>query len=351
MTEDRSRQRLGRGLASLIGGDRPSPLRPGLSPLGPAASAAPAPASAPQAERHVAIDALGPNPRNPRRNFDTGDLEELTASIRAHGIVQPILVRPMPGAEGRFEIVAGERRWRAAKAAALKDVPIVLRSLSDRESLEIAIIENVQRSDLNAIEEAEAYRMLIDDHGYTQADLADALGKSRSHVANMLRLLKLPETVRRMVTDGALSAGHARTAVTMEDPEGFARRVAERGLTVREAEELARREQGIEEPRERKAPQTRESARAPERTAPPAPAPLPPAPAPATPAALAPRDPDTVALETILTARLGMPVSIDLPAEGGRLSIGYGTLERLDELCRLLQTAASQLNGPRIRSL
>ncbi|WP_152046464.1 ParB/RepB/Spo0J family partition protein [Aureimonas psammosilenae] len=336
MNEDRSRQRLGRGLASLIGGgDRPVLPRPGFAASNPL-QGVPSPVAAIPGERSVPHGSLSPNPRNPRRVFNETDLSELSASIRAHGIVQPILVRPV-GAEGRFEIVAGERRWRAAKLAALAEVPIVVREIGDREALEIAIIENVQRSDLNAIEEAEAYRMLIEEHDYTQADLADALGKSRSHVANTLRLLKLPEGVKHMVTVGELSPGHARAAVTAADPEDFARRVAEKGLTVREAEAMARQDaEGSGEGAKPRAGRKR-GGEAGETSA------------PATQASN--RDADTVALETLLTDTLGMPVSIDLPGEGGRLRIDYGTLEKLDELCRLLQSLGGRSTGPRIREL
>ncbi|MBC8128789.1 MAG: ParB/RepB/Spo0J family partition protein, partial [Rhizobiaceae bacterium] len=207
MNEDKSRQRLGRGLASLIGAGVASPARGanGFAPM----------ALEPSGERRLGLSRIAPNPRNPRRHFDESDLADLASSVKTHGVVQPILVRPK-GTD--FEIVAGERRWRAAKAAGLTEVPVVVREISDRESLEIAIIENVQRSDLSAIEEAEAYQLLIEEHSYTQADLAEVLGKSRSHVANTLRLLKLPEAVRAMVATGELSPGHARTAVSAEDP-------------------------------------------------------------------------------------------------------------------------------------
>jgi ParB family chromosome partitioning protein len=233
MNEDRSRQRLGRGLASLIGTGAAAPSRsaPGFAAAEPMVAA----------ERHVEIDKLTANPNNPRRRFDDGELQDLASSIRNHGVVQPLLVRPSPGEADRFEIVAGERRWRAARLAGLAEVPVVLRDIGDRQSLEIAIIENVQRSDLNAVEEAQAYEQLISEHGYTQSDLADVLGKSRSHVANTLRLLKLPDDVRDMVVSGALSAGAARTVVTAEDPLAVAREIVSRGLSVREAEDLARK--------------------------------------------------------------------------------------------------------------
>ncbi|WP_279483127.1 ParB/RepB/Spo0J family partition protein [Aureimonas sp. SK2] len=324
MNEDKGRQRLGRGLASLIGGSASSTLPPrsGASFPGPGMAR-----ETPVGERRVAPGELRPNPKNPRRHFDETDLAELTASVRQHGVVQPILVRKVDGAGG-FEIVAGERRWRAATAAALKDVPIVLREISDRQSLEIAIIENVQRADLDPIEEAMGYEMLIAEHGYTQADLADVVGKSRSHVANTLRLLKLPDSVKDMVQRGELSAGAARTAVAQDDPERFARRIVEEGLSVREAESLAR---GPE--------------------APPAPKPAPRKRTPVAPAA--PEASDARALADLLAETLGLPVSIDMTGQGGTLQIAFRDLDQLDAVCRLLQAGgrADGPGGPRIRSL
>jgi ParB family transcriptional regulator, chromosome partitioning protein len=314
--EDKSRQRLGRGLASLIGGGA------ALRPAGGQGAAG-------GGERSVAVDQLRPNPKNPRRRFDEADLADLAASVRTHGVVQPILVRPVD--DGRFEIVAGERRWRAAQLANLGTVPVVVRALTDRETLEIAIIENVQRADLDPMEEAEAYGMLIDEHGYTQADLADALGKSRSHVANTLRLLKLPDGVKRMVSNGELSAGHARAAVMAEDPEAFAREVVAQGLTVRETERLSRGDGAAPAPRA-KAP--------PARKAPAAPPPPPEA-----------RRPDVEAVESHLSEELGYTVRLDPPSEGGSLRIDYGTPERLAELVRLLKIAAGHRRDPRIRQL
>ncbi len=241
MNEDRSRQRLGRGLASLIGAGAAGPSRPvpGFDPQPAAPTISP--------ERTVPVASITPNPHNPRRTFREEDLAELAASIRQHGVVQPLLVRPLGAGDNRFELVAGERRLRAAMLAGLTDVPVVLRDLNDRQSLEIAIIENVQRADLNAIEEALGYQALIDEHGYTQADLAEILAKSRSHVANTLRLLKLPPEVRSMVEEGALSAGAARTVVTAEDPLPLARRIVSESLSVREAEALARDPAAVEE--------------------------------------------------------------------------------------------------------
>ncbi len=327
MSDDKSRARLGRGLASLIGGGAGT-ARPG----GASGFSIPGASGAPIGERRVAPSQLAPNPDNPRRSFDQAGLEELAASIRVHGVVQPILVRRRSGEGAPFEIVAGERRWRASRIAGVADVPIVVRDLSDRETLAIAIIENVQRADLNAVEEAMGYEALIREHGYTQNDLAEIVGKSRSHVANTLRLLKLPEGVKEMVRTGELSAGAARTAVSASDPEAFARRIVEGGMSVREAEEAAR---GAVEPQatggaakpvaSRKAGKAKEA-----------------------------KDPDTLALESLLSVSLAMPVSIELAGTGGRgrLSLDFADLDQLDELCRLLRARSTKSAGePKVRSL
>jgi ParB family chromosome partitioning protein len=327
--EDRSRQRLGRGLASLIGSAAAGgPVRAmgaggNLSGEG-------------TGSRTIPVSRLTPNPRNPRRNFDEAELGDLTNSIRTHGVVQPILVRPKPGVPGSFEIVAGERRFRAGQMAGLSEMPVVVRDITDRESLEIAIIENVQRADLNALEEAKAYEMLIEEHGYTQADLADVLGKSRSHVANTLRLLKLPDAVRDMLSRGELSPGHARTAVSADDPEAFARQIVEGGLSVRQAEDLAR---GPAVPGDKPAKRQRGTKGSSAKAAP-------------SSASGDDKDSDTAALERLLGEALGMRVEIRLPGAGGDIRIDYGTLEQLDEICRLLQ--ARRLAGagePKVRSL
>src|SRR5690554_408063 len=224
MNEDPSRRRLGRGLAALIGEiDRPSSA--GQEPVV-------------REDRRVPIEFISPNPRNPRRNFAGEELADLANSIREHGIVQPVVVRPS-AAEGRVEIIAGERRWRAAQRAGVKEIPVIVRDVDDRVALELAIIENVQRADLNPGEEAGGYQELMEEHNYTQADLGQVIGKSRSHVANTLRLLKLPETVRVMISEGSLTAGHARTLVNATDPEVLAKRIIEEGLSVRQAEALA----------------------------------------------------------------------------------------------------------------
>lgn len=257
----------------------------------------------PPADRMLPIEALRPNPDQPRRSFDEGALEELAASIRAKGVIQPLIVRPDRGERGRFEIVAGERRWRASQKAGLAEVPVLVRDYGDRELLEIAIIENIQRADLNAIDEGAAYRALIDRFGHSQEQVASALGKSRSHVANQMRLLQLPAPVQEMVADRTLSAGHARPLIGHPRALDLARRIAERGLSARDAERLA--------------------------TAPAKPGPA---------KARAEKDADTRAIEGELSAALKMGVRIDhgTPGEGGRLTITYRSLEQLDDLLRRL---------------
>ncbi|RWF70140.1 MAG: ParB/RepB/Spo0J family partition protein [Mesorhizobium sp.] len=291
MSEDLSRKRLGRGLAALIGEiDRPAAVeKQGMN-----------------ADGKVPIEFLSPNPKNPRRHFGDADLTDLAQSIREHGVVQPVVARPSPTQAGRYEIIAGERRWRAAQRAGLVEIPIIVRDVNDRTALELAIIENVQRTDLNPVEEALGYQQLIDDHGYTQADLGQVIGKSRSHVANTLRLLKLPDVIRDMLVDGALSAGHARTLVTAQDPAGLAKRIVEDGLSVRQSEALAQMPAG--------APTVKRQ-----------------------PAAPAQKDADTLALEKLMTGTIGMIVTIEHKERGGVISVAYRTLEQLDELCRRLK--------------
>jgi ParB family chromosome partitioning protein len=290
MNDDPSRKRLGRGLAALIGEmDRQTP----------------APERRAAADGKVPIEFVSPNPRNPRRNFAEAELTELAQSITEHGIVQPVVVRPSPNQPGRYEIIAGERRWRAAQRAGLAEIPIIVREVNDRTALELAIIENVQRADLNPVEEALGYQQLIDEHGYSQADLGQIIGKSRSHVANTLRLLKLPEVIRDMLVSGALSAGHARTLVTAGDPAGLAKRIVEEGLSVRQAEALA----------QMPATAQRESK----------------------PSQQASKDADTLALEKVLSDTIGMKVTIAHKEKGGELRIAYRSLEQLDDLCRRLK--------------
>ena len=291
MSEDPSKRRLGRGLAALIGDiDRPAEAQqqPRITP-----------------DRTLPIEFLEPNPRNPRRNFDDAELSDLAQSIREHGIVQPVVARPI-GDSGRYEIIAGERRWRAAQRAGLTEIPLIVRDVNDRVALELAIVENVQRADLNPVEEALGYQQLIDDHNYTQADLGQIIGKSRSHVANTLRLLKLPDAIRDMIVDGQLSAGHARTLVTAQDPAVLAKRIVDGGLSVRQAEALAQQPvQANDNPRR-----------------------LP-----------VDKDADTVALEKLLSDASGLKVVINHKEKGGEVRIAYKTLDQLDELCRRLKVS------------
>jgi ParB family transcriptional regulator, chromosome partitioning protein len=279
---------LGRGLSALIGDDA-VPTRGDAGPRG---------------GRTVPVAFLRPNRLQPRKTFDVEELNDLANSIREKGVLQPILVRPIKGEPDAFEIVAGERRWRAAQLAKLHDVPIVVRELSDGESLELAIIENIQRSDLNAVEEAAAYRELMDRFAYTQDRVAQEVGKSRSHVANTLRLLKLPDSVQTMIRSGELTAGHARTLIGASNPEAMAREIVASALNVREAEHRSK-------------PATRKSKKAAE------------------------KDADTKALETNLSNMLGLKVQIlDKGAKGGELRIVYKTLEQLDDVCRRLNKNA-----------
>ena len=293
MAEEQGRSRLGRGLAALIGdvGDE----------IGAIERA--------RGQRRVPVEFLRPSARNPRRNFVEEDLEDLTTSIRERGILQPIIVRSIPGMMDAYEIIAGERRWRAAQRAELHDVPVILVEADDREALEIAIVENVQRTDLNAIEEAAGYERLIAEFGYTQNDLARVIGKSRSHVANTLRLSKLPEPVRKLVSEGAVSAGHARALLSVSDPEFMAQKIIDDGLSVRDIERIVQGEARGE---------TRSTVSS-------------------KPKAV--KDPDTRALEKALEEALGLSVSIGHRANGsGEIKIGYKTLEQLDALCHRLKS-------------
>ncbi|MBB3770563.1 ParB family chromosome partitioning protein [Angulomicrobium tetraedrale] len=299
MPEDGGRSRLGRGLAALIGdmsdgNDRVGERQPGT----------------PGGARKVPLAFLRPNPHNPRRTFGEEDLEDLSASIRERGVIQPIVVRAVAGQRDAYEIVAGERRWRASQRAGVHEVPIVVVEVDDREALEIAIIENVQRADLNPLEEAAGYQSLSDQFGYSQNDLARVIGKSRSHVANTMRLLRLPETVKEYLADGRLSAGHARALLTQDDPEGLARAIVERGMNVRAIEALA------QELNVAKA----EAAGKPARKA----------------RAVAELDADTAALQRRLSDALGLKVTLRHDGEAGELRIRYTSLDQLDEVCRRL---------------
>ena len=275
--------RLGRGLAALLG-DAAAP---------PSADAA--------GVRTLAIDALEPSPYQPRRPGDPAALDELAASVRSSGILQPLLARPHPDAPGRYQIVAGERRWRAAQAAGLHDIPVLIRPLADAEAMAAALVENLQRQDLNPLEEAEGYRRLIDEFSLSQEALGAAVGKSRSHVANTLRLLHLPPRVQAELRAGGLTAGHARALLAHPDPEKAALQVIARGLNVRQTEALAaRRNDGNgTDPASRK-------------------------------------DPDTAALERMLAQRLGLQVEIAPHGTGGSVRIRYRTLDQLDGLIALL---------------
>lgn len=294
----RSRKQLGRGLSALLADD-------------PAEEAAkPAEAEAGSGLSTVPLAQLEANPDQPRKTFDEEELEALAASIREKGLLQPILVRRNPRKADGYEIIAGERRWRAAQRAALHDVPVIMREFSDAEALEVAIIENVQRADLNPVEEAEGYTHLIDHHDYTQEQLAQVIGKSRSHIANMTRLLKLPPATLSYLRSGDLSMGHARALIGKDDADAMADEIVRRGLTVREAEKLA-----LGGAKPESAPRTPVSAIG-------------------TP--IEPFDANTVALEADLGAALGAKVSIAHKGEGGQLTIDYKSLEQLDSICERL---------------
>jgi ParB family chromosome partitioning protein len=290
MADEPTRSRLGRGLASLIGD------------MGAEASAAPG-AERTRTPRRVPIELLRRNPRNPRRDFADPQLDELAASIKERGIIQPIAVRPVFGQAESYEIIAGERRWQAAQRAGLHEVPIVVHDVTDVQALELAIIENIQREDLNPIEEAGGYQALIEEFKYAQDEVARTVGKSRSHVANMLRLLKLPEAVKSAIRSGELSAGHARALIGQSDPEALARDIQARGLNVRQVEQLVR------------ANTKRASRPPPQRLA------------------------DTVALEKQLSDSLGLTVTIDYRPDGGAVNIKYRTLDQLRDVIRRLERA------------
>jgi ParB family transcriptional regulator, chromosome partitioning protein len=292
MSDDTSRKRLGKGLAALIGElDSPQVSRAEIDVKSAASSV------------DTLITSIGPNPANPRRMFRDEELSDLADSIRAHGVVQPVIVRPAPGKPGSYELIAGERRWRAAQRAGLERIPVIIKQVDDKTALELAIVENVQRADLNAIEEAAGYQQLVDQYQYSQNDLASIIGKSRSHVANTLRLMKLPESVRGFIIDGSLSAGHARALITATDPEGLARRVITGGLSVRDIERLSQ------------SPSHQANA----------------------PKARAEKDADLKALEASLSDSTGLKVTVDHGARGGTVTITYKSLEQLDAITAMLR--------------
>jgi ParB family transcriptional regulator, chromosome partitioning protein len=288
---EEARPRLGRGLAALLGESAAS-----IS-TGPAASSG---------ARQIAIDLVRPSASNPRLRFDDEALRDLADSIRAKGLIQPIIVRPAADTPGRFEIIAGERRWRAAQLAGVHEIPVVIHDVNDREALEMAIVENVQRSDLNQIEEARGYSKLIDDFGYTQNDLARVIGKSRSHIANIIRLLQLPENVQKLVRSGELSGGHARALLAFSDPEAMASRILSENLNVRQVEELAREPAGD---------------------------------SPASGVKRSPRDvdPNIRELERIVSDALGLKVKLSHRGEGGDIRIYYNDIDQLENICEKLK--------------
>lgn len=302
MTEERPTQRLGRGLSALFQDEGEDYAA--LDRLRQA--------------KAVPVDQLKPSPLQPRRRFDTEDMSALVESIRDKGILQPILVRRSADSPEIYEIVAGERRWRAAQLAQLHEVPVIVRDLTDRDTLEVALVENVQRSDLTPIEEAQAYRRLMDEFGYTQDALAQAIGKSRSHVANIVRLTDLPEGVQQLLDGGQISAGHARALLGAADPALLARKVVRKALNVRQTEALVRNE------RTGQAPEPQGQG-APGRGV---------------------KDPNTAALERELSQALGLRVTIDIRGQGGTLGIHYATLEQLDDVLHRLKQGAPRRIGP-----
>lgn len=302
MADDRQASRLGRGLAALIGDDAAYAAGDATAQDGPGGHGV----------WEVPVEYLRPNPFQPRHMFRPEDLQDLTDSIRAKGILQPIVVRPVAGETNAYEIVAGERRWRAAQAAQLHQVPILVKELTDAESLEIAIIENVQRADLNSVEEASGYERLIDQFSYTQDQLSKIIGKSRSHVANTLRLLSLPASVKALIEEGKLTAGHARPLIGHAEAELLAHRIVAKGLSVREAEALTRKT-AQKADRQSIGPGAAAAGRGPD------------------------KDADTRALEANISDALGLKVSIIYHGDkGGEVRVGYKTLEQLDEICRRL---------------
>ncbi len=298
MSKKPERRGLGRGLSAL------------MADVGPAEEKS-TDAPARKADLRVPIERVFPNPDQPRRHFADEALQELAASIREKGVIQPLIVRPSKAGDGKYEIVAGERRWRASQLAQVHDVPVIVREFDDTEVLEVAIIENIQRADLNPVEEAQGYRQLMDRFGHTQEKLAEALSKSRSHIANLMRLLQLPDDVQDHLREGRLSAGHARALITCDDPSGLAKVVVAKGLSVRDTEKLAK---GDKAPKAKGAPKIGGGSKE--------------------------KDADTRALELDLSANLKMRVEIDHPPgqEAGKITVSYDNLDQLDELCRILSS-------------
>lgn len=294
MNKKPERKGLGRGLSALLADVHMDETAANMTP------------NAPSADMHIPIEKIHANPDQPRRTFVEEDLQDLTASIATKGIIQPLIVRPDPVKSDEFQIVAGERRWRAAQRAQLHEIPVIVRNLDDTEVLELAIIENIQRSDLNPLEEALGYKQLMEKFGHTQEKMAEALGKSRSYIANLLRLLNLPEGVLEMLREGRLSAGHARALIPSQNPLLLARMIVAKDMSVRQAEALVKQEKqsfGIEKRHLKPA-----------------------------------KDADTKAIENDLSAHLGIKVNIDHKPGGqsGELRLTYASLDQLDGLCRLL---------------
>ena len=292
MTEDGKRKNLGKGLSALLGGDDDV--------------AEPASDSKPTSPDKISIENIYPGRYQPRRIFDEAEIAELAGSIQELGILQPILVRDHPDIDGAYEIIAGERRWRAAQLAQLHDVPILIRDLTDVEALEIALVENLQRENLSPLEEAEGYRQLIEEFSHTQDELAKIIGKSRSHLANTMRLLNLPDDIKVLLDNGDLSAGHARALLNAEDPIGLAKKVVKSGLNVRQTERLASK---VDAPK--------------------------PASKPASD-----KDANTIALENDLSTLLGLKIDIEPKGHSGKLVINYQSLEQLDDILHRLTDGA-----------
>ncbi len=299
MADTSKKRGLGRGLSALM-----ADVQPETAPSD--AGAAPR-----RADLTVPIDKVFANPDQPRRSFSTEALQELSDSIAEKGVIQPLIVRPRPGRDGEYEIVAGERRWRASQMAKLHELPVLVRNFDDTEVLEVAIIENIQRADLNAVEEAAGYKALMDRFGHTQEKLSQALGKSRSHIANLMRLLQLPLEVQTWLAEGKLTAGHARALITADDPTGLAKKVITQELSVRDTEKLAKKPKGniFTDDGSKKSP-----------------------------AKTLEKDADTKALEGDLSASLGMKVAIQHKPgqESGQITISYDSLDDLDTLCMVL---------------
>ena len=317
MSNPPKRRALGRGLSALLPGagpervpGQPSPTAADAPPSAPGMSAQARPAVAQAHHRRTyfqaQIEEVYPSPDQPRKRFEESALEELAQSIRSLGVIQPLIVRARP--DGGYFLIAGERRWRAAQRAGLHEVPVVVREMASKDAFERALVENLQRADLNPIEEAEGYSRLMAEFSYTQENLSKIIGKSRSHIANMLRLTELPAPVRKLLIDRKLTAGHGRALLSVNDPVQVAKRVIDEGMSVRQVEEIAQTDSGG-------------TSKVAAKAAKPGPT---------------EKDPDTRALEKALQDVLGLTVSIDHKGQGGELRIKYKTLDQLDGLCRRL---------------